>query len=95
VGKLGVGGSVGVAIGSVGVGTGRVGVGTGSVGVGTGSVGVGTGSVGVGEGPDPLGLEPADGVAPGRGDGELAWSREASAVMSGNSGASRCGLSAR
>ena len=102
MGRLGVGGSVGVATGSVGVGTGRVGVGTGSVGVGTGSVGVGTGSVGVGAGsvgvgtgPDPVGLGSAEGVTPGREVGALAWSRDASAVMSGDSGASCCGLSAR
>jgi hypothetical protein len=94
VGRLGVG-SVGVAIGSVGVGTGRLGVGTGRVGIGTGCVGVGAGSVGVGTGPDPVGLGRADGVAPGLGDGLLAWSRDASAVMSGDSGASCCGLSAR
>jgi hypothetical protein len=95
VGRLGVGSGVGVAIGSVGVGTGSVGVGTGRVGVGTGSVGVGAGRVGVGDGPDPLELGAAEGVAPGRGDGELTWSRDASLVMSGNSGASVCGLSAR
>ena len=101
-----VNGSVGVGTGSVGVGTGSVGVGTGSVGVGTGSVGVGAGSVGkdgVGTGvPDPvgvgdvpgrLGLGPADGLALGR--GALAWSRDASLVISGDSGASVCGLSAR
>jgi hypothetical protein len=89
---------VGVAIGSVGVTTGRLGVGTGRVGndgVGIDGVGIdGVGSavpdpVGVGEGLDPVGL----GLAPGR--DELAWSRDASLVMSGNSGASICGLSAR
>jgi len=83
---------VGVAIVSVGVTTGRLGVGTGRVG----NDGVGSGipdPVGVGEGLDPVGLGPADGLAPGR--GELVWSRDASLVMSGNSGASICGLSAR
>jgi hypothetical protein len=100
VARLGVGtGSVGVGTGSVGVGTGSVGLGTGDVGVGTGSVGndgVGIGvpePVGVGDVPDPVGLGPADGLALGR--GALAWSRDASAVMSGDSGASDCGLSAR
>jgi hypothetical protein len=97
VGRLGVGSGVGVAIGSVGVTTGRLGVGTGRVGNdGVGIDGVGSAvpdPVGVGEGLDPVGLGPADGLAPGR--GELAWSRAASLVMSGDSGASICGLSAR
>jgi hypothetical protein len=74
VGRLGVGTSVGVAIGSVGVATGRLGVGTGRLGVGTGSVGSdGVGGivpepVGVGEAPEPLGLGPVDGLALGRGE---------------------------
>ena len=93
MGRLGVGSGVGVAIGSVGVATGRLGVGTGRVGNdGVGIDGVGSAVpdvVGVGEGLDPVGL----GLAPGR--GEEAWSRDASLVMSGNSGASKCGLSAR
>lgn len=92
MGRLGVGTSVGVAIGSVGVATGRLGVGTGSVG----SDGVGgtvPDPVGVGEVPDPLGLGPAEGLELGR--AEPAWSRDASCVMSGDSGASNCGLSAR
>ena len=74
MGRLGVGTSVGVAIGSVGVGTGRLGVGTGRLGVGTGSVGSdGVGGivpepVGVGEAPEPLGLGPVDGLALGPGE---------------------------
>jgi hypothetical protein len=75
---------------------GRVGAGSGvgSVGETTGTLGVGTGSVG--SGPDTVG----EGVAPvgvGLGDrvGRLAWSREASRVISGESGARACGLSAR
>lgn len=74
MGRLGVGASVGVAIGSVGVGTGRLGVGTGRVGVGTGSVGSdGVGGivpdpVGVGEAPEPVGLGPTDGLALGCGE---------------------------
>jgi hypothetical protein len=92
-------GSVGIGTGSVGVGTGNVGVGTGKVGVGTGSVGndgVGSGvpdPVGVGDVPDLLGVGRADGLPLGR--TALAWSRDASLVMSGDSGASVCGLSAR
>jgi hypothetical protein len=76
----------------VGVGTGRLGVGTGNVGS-DGVGGIVPDPVGVGEGLDPVGLAPADGLAPGR--GELTWSRDASLVMSGSSGASNCGLSAR
>jgi len=100
-------GSVGVTrltvgTGNVGVGTGRVGsdgdgVGTGSVGSdGVGIDGVGTGvpdPVGVGDVPEPLGLGAEDGLVLGR--GEVARSREAAIVMSGDSGASCCGLSAR
>jgi hypothetical protein len=76
-------GSVGVAIGSVGSET----------------VGVGGGNVpdAVGDGPpEPLGLGLPDAPGPGP-PGRLAeaWSPAASAVMSGDSGASRCGLSAR
>jgi len=65
VGRLGVGSGVGVEVGSVGITTGRLGVGTGKVGSGVPD------PVGVGEVPEPLGLGPADGVAPGRGDLEL------------------------
>ena len=101
MGRLGVGSGVGVAVGSVGVTTGRLGVGTGrvgndGVGIDVGIDGVGSGvpdPVGVGEGLDPVGLVPADGLPLGR--GAVAWSRDASLVMSGNSGASSCGLSAR
>jgi hypothetical protein len=89
VGKVGIGNGVGVAVGSVGVTTGRLGVGTGRVGSGIPD------PLGVGAGPDPLGLGPPDGVAAGRGGAELDWSRDASRVMSGESGASACGLSAR
>jgi hypothetical protein len=92
VGTVGIGNGVGVAVGSVGVTRGTLGVGTGR----GGRVGRAVpDAVGVGEGPDPLGLGPADGVAPGRGYVELAWSRDASRVTSGESGARVCGLSAR
>lgn len=87
MGRLGVGTGVGGTVGSVGVTTGRLGVGTGKVGSGVPD------PVGVGEGPDPLAVGLGEGLGPGR--SELAWSREASAVISGDSGESRCGLSAR
>lgn len=93
MGRVGVTGGVGVPTGSVGVG-GRLGVPIGSVGV-AGTLGDGTGSVGTGD--DPLGAGVAD--PPGAGLGErvtpLVRSLDASCVMSGDSGASACGLSAR
>ena len=86
-------GRVGVATGRVGVG-GRLGVPIGRVGV-AGMLGVGTGSVGSGD--DPLGVGVADPIGVGLGDRvtPLARSLDASCVMSGDSGASACGLSAR
>lgn len=104
VGNVGVGRTVGGAVGSVGVG-----VATGSVGVETGSVGVETGSVGsdgpeegvpgmVGDGDPPellaVGLADPPGADPLL-DARVAWSRAASFVMSGESGARLRGLSAR
>ena len=90
MGRVGVGvaiGSVGVT-GTLGVATGRVGV-AGTLGVGTGSVGTGPDALGAGAVPDPLGVGLGDRVAP------LAWSLDASCVISGKSGASACRLSAR
>ena len=94
MGRLGVGSGVGVAIGSVGVTTGRLGVGIGSEGV-AGILGVGTGSVGTGD--DPVGAGVADPLGVGAGDRVtlLGRSLDASCVISGDSGASACGLSAR
>src|SRR2546430_9321631 len=73
VGRLGVGGSVGVATGSVGVATGRGGGGTGSVGVGTGSGGVGARSVRVRTRPGSVGARPRDRGTPWREGGRLGW----------------------
>jgi hypothetical protein len=94
VGRVGVGSGVGVASGSVGV-TGTLGVGTGSDGV-AGTLGVGTGSVGTGPVPLGAGAVP-DALGVGFGDlvATLAWSLDASCVISGDRGASACGLSAR
>ena len=93
MGSVGVAGGVGVPTGSVGV-TGTLGVGIGNVGV-AGTLGVGTGSVGTGD--DPLGAGVADPLGAGLGERvtPLARSLDASCVMSGDSGASTCGLSAR
>ena len=96
VGNVGVGTTVGVAVGSVGVG-----VATGSVGVETGSVGSDVGVVElVGDGDPPDLLGEALGEAPGpdppfRPLEAAAWSRAASFVTSGESGARVSGLSAR
>ncbi len=93
MGRVGVAGGVGVPTGSVGVG-GTLGVPIGSVGV-AGMLGVGTGSVGTGD--DPIGVGVADPLGVGLGDRVtvLARSLDASCVISGDSGASACGLSAR
>lgn len=102
VGNVGACTAVGVAVGSVGVATGRVGVETGRVGVETGSVGSEgpvegvPGMVGVGCPPVPLGVGLAD--PPGLGLAFVPrddWSRDASVVTSGESGARLRGLSAR
>lgn len=97
VGNVGVGTTVGVAVGSVGVG-----VATGSVGVETGSVGsdgpVEGEPVGDGDPPELLGDGLGDPPGPGSPFRPLeatAWSREASFVTSGDSGARVNGISAR
>ena len=97
MGNVGVGTTVGGAVGSVGVGvaTGSVGVETGSVGSDGPEEGV-PGMVGDGDPPELLAVGLAE--PPGTGpllDARVAWSREASFVMSGESGARFRGLSAR
>src|SRR5689334_14820000 len=87
---------VGTGVGSVGVAVGRDGSVVGRLGNGRLGVAGGVGPDGLGEGlPDPLGLGLPDGRVPGPDGPAAAWSRLASVVTSGDSGASRCGLSAR